>query len=110
MRPQPRRAVPLDFRDGTYTGAQFSNKYGNVQVQVIVAAGKLTKVNIVQYPDSDDKSVRINSDAIPTLIAETLSAQSAKVDTVSGATYTSTSYRQSVQAAVDQAQTSTPST
>jgi uncharacterized protein with FMN-binding domain len=98
------------LRDGTFTGATSTNKYGNVQVQVIVAAGKLTKVNIVQYPDNDGKSVRINSDAIPTLIAETLSAQSAKVDTVSGATYTSTSYRQSMQAAIDQARTSSTST
>jgi uncharacterized protein with FMN-binding domain len=93
------------LRDGTFTGAASSNKYGNVQVQITVANGELLNVGIVQYPDRDGKSVRINDDAIPTLITETLSAQKAKVDTVSGATYTSTSYRQSLQSAIDQART-----
>jgi uncharacterized protein with FMN-binding domain len=96
--------------DGTFTGSAANNKYGNVQVQVVVAGGQVTKVDIVQYPDRDRKSVDINNGAIPELISETLAAQSAKVDNVSGATYTSASYEQSVQSAIDQAHAGTSST
>jgi uncharacterized protein with FMN-binding domain len=60
-------------------------------------------VQIVQYPDGDNKSVRINSRALPTLISESISSQSADVSTVSGATYTSVSYRVSLQSAIDNA-------
>ncbi len=92
-------------RDGTFTGSTFTNRWGNVQVQIVVATGKITKVKIVQYPNSHGKSVRINNGALPTLISETLHAQSAKVDGVSGATYTSTGYKQSLQSAIDKAHT-----
>jgi uncharacterized protein with FMN-binding domain len=102
--------ISTALRDGTFTGSASSNKYGNVQVQITVATGKVTKVGIVQYPDGDGKSVRINNDAIPRLIAGTLSAQSANVDTVSGATYTSTSYKHSLQSAIDEARANIAST
>jgi uncharacterized protein with FMN-binding domain len=58
---------------------------------------------VVQYPDGDSKSVRINSRALPTLRTEVLTAQSAEVDTVSGATYTSDAYARSLQSAIDEA-------
>ncbi|HEY3723596.1 MAG TPA: FMN-binding protein [Acidimicrobiia bacterium] len=96
--------------NGTFTGSAAANRYGNVQVQVVVTNGKITKVEIVQYPDQQGKSVEINNEAIPKLIAETLQAQSASVDNVSGATYTSTSYEHSMQSAIDQAHTATAST
>jgi uncharacterized protein with FMN-binding domain len=89
--------------DGTYTGAVSTNRWGNVQVQLVVSGGSIGKVAMVQYPDSEGKSVAINNSALPTLISETLTAQSASVDSVSGATYTSTSYKQSLQSAIDQA-------
>jgi uncharacterized protein with FMN-binding domain len=57
----------------------------------------------VQYPDTDNKSVRINSRALPTLRTEVLTAQTANVDSVSGATYTSDGYVSSLQSAIDQA-------
>jgi uncharacterized protein with FMN-binding domain len=98
------------LQDGTFTGSTSSNKYGNVQVQVVDTNGKIAQVEIVQYPDRDRKSVDINNDAIPQLISETLQAQSANVDSVSGATYTSASYEQSLQSAIDQARTGTAST
>jgi uncharacterized protein with FMN-binding domain len=60
-------------------------------------------VSVLRYPDGDRKSVSINNRALPRLIKETATAQSAEVDTVSGATYTSGSYRQSLQSAIDQA-------
>jgi uncharacterized protein with FMN-binding domain len=74
-----------------------------VQVQIIVAAGKITSVDVVDYPADDRKSASINARAIPTLTQQTLSAQTARVTSVSGATYTSTGYRTSLQSAIDAA-------
>jgi len=89
--------------DGAYAGIADSNRWGNVQVQVVYSSGQITDVQIVQYPDGDNKSVRINARALPTLISESISAQRADVSTVSGATYTSVSYRVSLQSAIDNA-------
>ena len=55
----------------------------------------------MQVPFSDEKSVRINDRAVPRLNSEAITAQSATVDTVSGATYTSVGYQQSLQSAID---------
>lgn len=95
--------VVAGVADGTYVGASDSNRWGTVQVQVVYSGGTLTDVQIIQYPDADNKSVRINQRALPALISESLSAQSADVSTVSGATYTSVSYRASLQSAIDAA-------
>jgi uncharacterized protein with FMN-binding domain len=87
----------------TVNGAAFSNRYGTVQVQAVFGAdGKLTAVNVLQLP-TDRKSVAINNRAVPTLNSEALTAQSAKVHTVSGATYTSEDYVKSLQSAIDTA-------
>ncbi len=86
----------------TINGANFTNKWGDVQVQATFAAdGTLTDVTMLQVPFRDDKSVRINDRAVPVLNSEALSAQSAQIDTVSGATYTSVGYKQSLQSAID---------
>jgi uncharacterized protein with FMN-binding domain len=74
-----------------------------VQVQLTVAGGKITAVQVVQYPDSNGRDQEINAQALPILVKETLSAQSAKIDMVSGATYTSDGYLTSLQSALDQA-------
>jgi uncharacterized protein with FMN-binding domain len=92
-----------DLADGTYTGASASTRWGPVQVQITVAGGKITSVDVVDYPADDRKSASINARAIPTLTQQTLSAQTAKVTSVSGATYTSTGYRTSLQSAIDAA-------
>lgn len=92
------------LRDGTYTGAASTTRFGPVQVQVTVAAGALTDVNVLQYPDGSGQDQRINARALPILIHETTAAQSASIDMVSGATYTSRGYRASLQSALDQAQ------
>lgn len=85
-------------------GGVFHNKWGDVQVQAIFAAdGTLADVTAVQTPDRDRKSVRINDRAVPQLNTEALAVQSAQVDTVSGATYTSNDYRNSLQSAIDAA-------
>ena len=89
--------------DGIYVGTSDTNRWGTVQVQVVYSGGQVTDVQILQYPDADRKSVRINEAALPKLISEALTAQSADVNTVSGATYTSKSYRISLQSAIDAA-------
>ena len=68
-----------------------------------MAAGKITAVDVPQYPDGNHRDDEINADALPTLKQETLSAQSADIDMVSGATVTSQGYLQSLQSALDQA-------
>ena len=83
-------------------GQSFSNRYGNVQVQATFGAdGSLVDVSILQYPNDARKSVSINNYAVPKLNAEALQAQSANVDTVSGATYTTHGYEESLQSAID---------
>ncbi len=87
----------------TVTGTTASTRWGPVQVQLTVATGKVTAVDVVQYPDGNGRDQEINSYAIPTLVQETLTAQSANIDMVSGATVTSDGYLQSLQSALDQA-------
>lgn len=89
--------------DGTYVGGSDTNRWGTVQVQVVYTGGQITDVQILQYPNGDRNSVRISQAALPRLITEALQSQSADVNTVSGATYTSKSYRISLQSAVDAA-------
>lgn len=90
------------FKNGTFTGATSTNRYGGVSVTITVANGKITAVNATTNAN-DNHSAQINSRAVPVLKSETLSAQSADVSTVSGATYTSDSYLTSLQSALDQA-------
>lgn len=87
----------------TVTGPTVQTEWGPMQVELTIAGGEITDVQILQYPDGDGKSVQINSYALPTLIDETLSAQSADIQMVSGATVTSQGYLQSLQAALDEA-------
>ncbi|MEA2471806.1 MAG: hypothetical protein QOE38_2805 [Thermoleophilaceae bacterium] len=86
----------------TATGAVAQNRYGNVQVRVTVAGGKIKDVTALQLPQSDPKSAQISQYAAPQLKNEVLAAQSAKIDGVSGASYTSQSYDTSLQSALDQ--------
>jgi uncharacterized protein with FMN-binding domain len=88
---------------GTFNGGAVDTRYGPVQVQITVSAGKITAAQAVQVPQESDRDVRINSQAVPVLVQETLQAQSAQIDTVSGATYTSDGYARSLQSAIDAA-------
>jgi len=80
-----------------------NTRYGPVQVQITVAGGLITDVQAVDYPDGNGRDRQINARAIPILVSETLDAQSAEIDFVSGATYTSDGYQQSLQSALDEA-------
>ena len=87
----------------TFTGSVAQTQWGPVQVQLTVSGGQITAVAVVQYPQGNNKDQQINARALPILVQDTLSAQSAKIDMVSGATVTSTGYLQSLQSALDQA-------
>lgn len=91
------------YRDGTVTGSVISTRYGDVQVQVTISGGTITDVTALQLPDRDGHSSRISQAAEPILREEALSAQSASIDLLSGATYTSDAYAQSLQSALDTA-------
>ncbi|MBV7695441.1 FMN-binding protein [Streptomyces sp. TRM70350] len=89
----------------TVTGAVAETQYGPVQVRLTVSNGKITQAEAVQAP-SGGQSSQITADAVPQLNQAAVAAQSAEIDAVSGATYTSTGYRESLQSALDQARAS----
>ena len=86
---------------GTATGDAVDTQYGAAQVRVTVKGGKITSIEALQLQRNDPRSVQISSSAAPVLQQEALTAQSANVDAVSGASYTSASYTQSLQSALD---------
>jgi uncharacterized protein with FMN-binding domain len=84
-------------------GTSADTRYGPVQVQVRVRGGRIVSAKAIDYPQGSGTDRQINSYAVPLLQRETLAAQSARIDTVSGATFTSDGYRRSLQAALDAA-------
>lgn len=96
---EPEPAEPAEV---TVTGAVVTNREGTFQVAVTFSGGTLVDVVTVQAGHDSARSRQINDDALPVLRAEALQAQSADIDTVSGATYTSEGYRESLQSAIDQ--------
>ena len=72
-------------------------------MKLTVTGSKITAVDVVQYPDGNGRDAEINQYALPILVKETIDAQSAQIDMVSGATVTSDGYLQSLQSALDEA-------
>ena len=101
----PTAAAPAasTAKSGTFTGATAQTRWGPVQVQIVVANGKITSGDAVRYPSGNGNDAQINAYAIPQLNAEAVAASSAKIDMISGATVTSGGYLQSLQNAIDQA-------
>ncbi len=91
------------YKDGTYTGPSVDVNWGFVQVQATIQNGKISDVQVVQYPNERQTSLSINSIAVPELQQEAVQAQSANVDIISGATLTSEGFQESLQTALDQA-------
>ncbi len=91
------------YRDGTYTGPVVDVYYGNVQVKAIITNGKITDVQFLDHPQSQDRSIKINTYAMPLLKQEAITAQQANVNTVSGATATSGGFKTSLAGALGQA-------
>ena len=85
----------------TVTGTSVDTRWGPVQVKITAVNGKITSAQAVDYPQNNSRDQEINSVAIPQLQQETINASSANIDMVSGATYTSQGYIQSLQSALD---------
>jgi uncharacterized protein with FMN-binding domain len=100
--PTGSQAANLPADETALTGHVADTAYGPVQVQLIVRNSKIVKVAVLQQPTTTIHDIQIGQFAFPELISETLKAQSAKVDAVSGASYTSQGYIQSLQSALDQ--------
>lgn len=91
------------YKDGTYAGSTEDAYYGNVQIKATIQNGKIAAVTFVQYPHTHSTSVYINQQAMPYLEQETITAQSANVNIISGATYTSQAFIQSLSNALSRA-------
>ncbi|MGO4598915.1 FMN-binding protein [Terrabacter sp. 2RAF25] len=87
----------------TVDGGVAHTEFGDVQVRITVVGHRMTDVTALHLTDSSRHSVRISAQAAPVLRSEALDKQSAQIDMVSGATYTSDAYRQSLQSAIDAA-------
>jgi uncharacterized protein with FMN-binding domain len=106
------RTIPGEFQsvagaltagETEITGKVANTVYGPVQVELVVKSGKIVKVAILEQPTNTIHDIQIGEFAFPKLISETLAAQNAKIDAVSGASYTSAGYIASLQSAVDHA-------
>jgi len=104
------RTIPGEFQsvagalspgETAITGKVANTVYGPVQVELVVKSGKIVKVAILEQPTNTIHDIQIGEFAFPKLISETLAAQNAKIDAVSGASYTSAGYIASLQSAVD---------
>ncbi|MFN8184240.1 MAG: FMN-binding protein [Candidatus Nanopelagicales bacterium] len=85
------------------TGPAVQTQWGPVQVQITVSGTQISDVEVLQYPNNNPRDQQINDYALPILVDQTIEAQSADIDMVSGATVTSSGYLQSLQAALDEA-------
>ena len=91
------------YRDGIYMGARTDAYYGNVQVAVDISGGKIAKVRVLQYPKTQQNSIRLNEVATPRLASEAVAVQDANVDAVTGASLTSAAFLESLSTALSQA-------
>ena len=99
--PQGSLAGKLAAGETAVNGKVATTVYGPVQIQLIMQNRKIVKVAVLQQPQNTIRDIQIGEFAFPKLISETLTAQDAKVDAVSGASYTSAGYIKSLQSAVD---------
>ncbi|MFZ3043520.1 MAG: FMN-binding protein [Minisyncoccia bacterium] len=98
---QPTAPKPIgQYTDGSYTGSSADAYYGTVQVQAIIQGGRIADVKFLQYPNDRSNSRLINNQAMPLLIQEAIQVQSAQVDGVSGATFTTDAFKQSLASAL----------
>ncbi len=95
----PAKAKP----SGTFTGSTQQTRFGPVQVEITVSNGKITAAKALQYPNNDFRSQQISQQAIPYLVQETLAAQSANIQGVGGASYTSQGWYDSLVSALAKA-------
>jgi len=88
------------YKDGSYSGSVANAYFGNLQVEVVIAGGKLTDVQVPVYPNDSGHSQEVSNQSLPLLKQEAIQAQNANVNIVSGATQTSEAFQQSLAAAL----------
>jgi uncharacterized protein with FMN-binding domain len=88
--------------NGSFTGAVIPTRFGDVQVRVVIASGRVTDVSALQMPTDRARSAEITQYVTPVLHDEVIQAQSAHIDVISGATFTSEAYAESVNDALRQ--------
>lgn len=99
----PSSSGPSSSASRTVTGQAIDTQYGPVQVRVSLKGSTIAAIDVLQYPSGHHEDAQINGYALPILNQEAMAAQSARIDAVSGATYTSDGYVRSLQSALDQA-------
>ena len=102
--PTPTQIPKGQYKDGEYEGSDEDAYYGNIKVKITINEGKITNVTFLNYPNERSNSRRINEAAMPILRQETITAQSAAINAVSGATYSSRAYIASLTSALSKAQ------
>ncbi|MBJ6618794.1 FMN-binding protein [Streptomyces sp. WAC05458] len=100
--PQGGRGEGAGAGAGTFTGDAVDTQYGPVQVRLTVSGGRITGAEAVRAPEGG-RSTQVTADAVPKLNQAAVTAGGADIDAVSGATYTSAGYKQSLQSALDRA-------
>ena len=90
---------------GTYTGdlVDIGHNYGDIQVQITVSSGQITDITTTAVPQNDHRSAQISDYAVPELVSQALEAQSADIAGLSGATFTSMGFAESLRSAMVQA-------
>lgn len=91
------------YKNGSYAGAATDAFYGIVQVKAVIQGGRLTDVQFLQYPNDRGHTIEVSQMSMPILIKEAIAAQSAQVDTISGATQTVDGFKASLESALAQA-------
>jgi uncharacterized protein with FMN-binding domain len=99
----PRTTSPTVPARLTVNGSLVDTPYGPVLVQLRIRSGRIVAAKALVRPQGDSQTDSINRDAVPQLDQEAVQAQNGRIDTVSGATYTSAGYKTSLQAALDSA-------
>lgn len=101
--PPESSAPPAEGQPRTLTGTTVETEQGPVQVEIVMSGTQITEVRVLQYPNDSGRDAEINEFALPQLVDQVLALQSADIQMVSGATYTSEGFIASLQSALDQA-------
>lgn len=100
---EPAAAGDVEYKDGVYVGPRVENIKGGYQAQVTIENGAITAVDPIEAGTSDPESLRVNAFAVPTIVERALEAQSADVEFVSGSSFTSPAFIESIEGALEEA-------
>ena len=101
--PKPSKAPTGTLKDGTYDGDAIKFKYGTAQVEIVVSGGVITEVKALKLPTAGGYTKRVTTFFQTDIPARVVADQGWKISNISGATYTSRAYSQSLQSAINQA-------